>query len=64
MFDRIRPTILKKEKEICMNTYENLKKVIAFGRKEKEEVLVMMDVFLMNNRISKEQYAELVTLLG
>lgn len=47
-----------------MNTYENLKKIIALGRKEKEELLNMMDVFLMNNRINAEQYAELVTLLG
>lgn len=47
-----------------MNTYENLKKIIALGKKEKEEILTMMDVFLMNNRITADQYAELVTLLG
>lgn len=47
-----------------MNTYENLKKIIALGKKEKEELLIMMDVFLMNNRITSEQYNELVTLLG
>ena len=47
-----------------MNTYENLKKIIALGRKTKEEVLAMMDVFLMNSRISADQYNELVTLLA
>lgn len=47
-----------------MNTYENLKKIIALGKKEKEELMIMMDVFLMNNRINADQYAELVTLLG
>lgn len=47
-----------------MNTYLNLKKVIELARKEKEEILTMMDVFLMNNRITSEQYNELVILLG
>lgn len=47
-----------------MNTYENLKKIIALGKKEKEELLMMMDVFLMNNRLTSEQYSELIALLG
>ena len=47
-----------------MNTYENMKKVIALGKKEKEELLNMCDVFLMNNRITTEQYNELVTLIN
>lgn len=46
-----------------MNTYENLKKVIALGKKTDEELLMMMDVFLMNNRITSEQYNELTILL-
>jgi hypothetical protein len=47
-----------------MNTYENMKKVIAGGKKTKEELLNMCDIFLMNNRINDEQYTELVTLIN
>ena len=47
-----------------MNTYENMKKVIAGGKKPKEELLNISDVFFMNNRITTEQYNELVTLIG
>lgn len=47
-----------------MNTYESMKKVIAGGKKAKEELLSMGDIFLINNRISQEQYAELVNLIN
>lgn len=47
-----------------MNTYENLKKIIAVGKKSKEEILGMMDIFRMNNRITNEQYQELIGILG
>jgi hypothetical protein len=47
-----------------MNTYENLKKLIALGKKTGEEILTMMDVFLMNNRINAEQYTELTELIA
>lgn len=47
-----------------MKTYENLKKIISIGRKSKEDILEMMDVFLMNGRITTEQYNELIGLLG
>lgn len=46
-----------------MNTYENMKKVIASGKKTKNELINIMDVFLMNNRITTEQYNELITLI-
>ena len=46
-----------------MNTYENLKKLIKIGKKTKAEILTMMDVFLMNNRITEEQYNELIQLM-
>lgn len=46
-----------------MNTFENLKKLVALGKKSNEEILTMMDVFLMNNRITAEQYQELVDSL-
>jgi hypothetical protein len=42
-------------------TYNNCKKVIANGNYgTKEDLLVKLDVFLLNNRISEEQYNELV----
>lgn len=47
-----------------MNTFENLKKIITIGRKANEEILTMMDVFLMNNRITTTQYNELILLLN
>lgn len=47
-----------------MNTYENLKTIIKSGKKTKDQVLEMMDVFLMNGRITPDQYTELVALLG
>jgi hypothetical protein len=47
-----------------MNTYENLKRIIILGRKNKEEILELMDVFLMNHRINTKQYEELISLLS
>ena len=47
-----------------MNTYTNLKKIIELGKKTDEEILAMMDVFLMNGRITAEQYSELSALLN
>lgn len=46
-----------------MNTFENLKKLVTLGKKSNEEILTMMDVFLMNSRITAEQYQELVDSL-
>lgn len=46
-------------------TYVFCKKIIAnktYGTKE--DLLVKMDVFLMNNRITEAEYEELVALLG
>lgn len=46
-----------------MNTYKNLRTLIMLKRKSREEILGMMDVFLMNNRISEDQYNELIALM-
>ena len=46
-----------------MNTYKNLRTLITLKRKTREEILAMMDVFLMNNRITEAQYAELIDLM-
>jgi CHAD domain-containing protein len=47
-----------------MNTYENIKMVIAGRKKTQEELLNMSDIFLMNSRINDEQYRELLTLIN
>lgn len=48
-----------------MNTYTLCKKVIENGTYEtKEEILIKLDVFLLNNRITQEEYNELVALLN
>lgn len=47
-----------------MITYTNCKKVIANGNYGiKEEMMVKLDVFLLNNRLTEEQYTELSSLL-
>lgn len=40
-----------------------MKKVIDAGKKSKEELLNMCDIFLMNDRISNTQYNELVVII-
>ncbi len=48
-----------------MTTYTLCKTVIengAYGTKE--EMLIKLDVFLLNNRITQEQYNELTALLN
>ena len=45
-------------------TYLLCKKVIEKGTcGTKEEMLIKLDVFLLNNRITQEEYEELVNLL-
>ncbi len=44
--------------------YKNLAKMITRGTYEKEDLLSKMDIYLLNNRITEEQYSELVALMG
>ena len=45
-------------------TYTYCKKVITNGNYgTKEDMMIKLDVFLLNNRITQEQYTELVALL-
>lgn len=47
-------------------TYKICKKLIEikeFGKESKEDLLEKLDVFLLNNRITQEQYEELTQLL-
>lgn len=45
-------------------TYARLKKLIENGAYDKENMLSKLDVFLMANRITEEQYQELVGLMA
>lgn len=44
-------------------TYERLKKLIQKGQYNREDMLKKMDVFLMGDRITTEQYNELVSMM-
>lgn len=46
-------------------TYVNCKKVINKGTYgTKEEILEKLDIFLLNNRVTQEEYNELATLVS
>ena len=45
-------------------TYARLKKLIERGAYNKEDMLNKLDVFLMENRFTVEQYQELIGMMG
>lgn len=45
-------------------TYTFLKKIIAGGKYDKEDLMNKIDVFFMANRITQEQYEELMGLVN
>ncbi len=45
-------------------TYNVCKRLIQNGNYEKEDMLIKLDVFLLNDRITQEQYNELVGLMS
>lgn len=45
-------------------TYKNCKKLIEAKKYEKEDMLIKLDVFLLNNRITEAEYNELVAMMG
>lgn len=44
--------------------YKLMKKLIPSGRKSKEELLNMCDVYYAAGRLTDEEYSELVSLIG
>ncbi|MBB6716280.1 hypothetical protein [Clostridium gasigenes] len=44
-------------------TYRNCKKLINADRYEYEDMIIKLDVFLLNNRITTEEYKELAALM-
>lgn len=54
---------LKRLEEIVM-TYKLMKRIIQKGGYDRENTLQKLDVFLMADRITPEEYQELVELMG
>lgn len=46
-----------------MTTYILCKRLIEMGNYEKDDMTFKLDVFLMHNRITQEEYEELIGLL-
>ena len=44
--------------------YNVCKKMILNGNYDKEDMINKLDIYLLKNRITKEQYKELVDLIG
>ena len=47
-----------------MTTYEMCKILINKKRYIKEDMLNKLDIFLLGNRITDEQYSELITMMN
>lgn len=45
-------------------TYVYCKKIIERGNYDKDDMLMKLDVFLLNNRITQDQYTELTKLIN
>jgi hypothetical protein len=45
-------------------TYSLCKKIIQRGQYEREDMQNKLDVFLLGDRISQEEYRELMVLMG
>jgi len=45
-------------------TYTYCKKLIEINRYEKEDMLNKLDVFLLNNRITEDEYNELISMIN
>lgn len=54
---------LKRLEDIEM-TYKLMKRIITKGGYDRESTMLKLDVFLMADRISPEEYQELVELIG
>lgn len=46
-----------------MNIYEMCKKLIINNKYDKEDILGKLDIFLLSDRVSKEQYLELIGMM-
>ena len=55
--------ILKEMEDFTM-TYKLLKRIISRGNYDKESMMQKLDVFLMADRITAEEYQELVEMIN
>ena len=53
-----------REMEALTMTYKLMKRIITKGGYDRENTLLKLDVFLMADRITAEEYQELVELMG
>lgn len=44
-------------------TYAVCKRLIENGNYDRDDMLTKLDIFLLNNRVTQEQYSELVGLI-
>ena len=44
--------------------YNICKKMILNGNYDKDDMINKLDIYLLKNRITKEQYTELIDLIG
>ena len=61
--DRYYQSELKKM-EVYTMTYKLMKRIIEKGDYDKEKTMQKLDVFLMADRITIEEYQELVEMIG
>jgi len=45
-------------------TYIYCKRIIERGNYDKEDMLLKLDIFLLNDRITEEEYNELVSMIN
>lgn len=45
-------------------TYTFCKRIIQNGNYDKEDMLLKLDIFLLNDRITQDEYNELVAMLN
>lgn len=50
--------------EVSTMTYKLMKRIIEKGGYDRENTMMKLDVFLMADRITPEEYQELVELMG
>ena len=63
IIDRRYNRILKEMEDFTM-TYKLLKRIISRGNYDKESMMQKLDVFLMADRITAEEYQELVEMIN
>lgn len=64
VIDRRYNKILREMEETESMTYKLLKRIISRGNYDKESMMQKLDVFLLADRITTEEYQELVEMMN